>query len=94
LSTSAATTEPKSALSAFLEAEEEEDENDFTLQTPDRHNPTQAHFCQSIKFYLGGKLPVSIGPIVLSRVYPVKDVIRHVLTLYRKDKEIKDKINL
>lgn len=86
--------EPKSLLSAFLEEEEEEDENDFTLMPPDKFNPAQQHLCISVKFYLGGKSPEFIGPVDLSRKHIVKDVIRHVLTLYRKNKDLKIKMPL
>lgn len=41
-----------------------------------------------MKFYIGGKLPVSIGPVELSKKNLVRDVIKHVLTLYRKNKEV------
>ena len=74
--------------------EDEIDENDFSLIAPDKFNPYQKHLCIDIKFYIGGKLPLSIGPITLSKEHLVKDVIKHVLTLYRRNKEIKSQANL
>ena len=35
-----------------------------------------------------------LGPVNLSRKHIVKDVIRYVLTLYRKNKELKSKVEL
>lgn len=81
---------PTSALTAMLDEEEEEDENDFRLQAPDKYNPMTSHLCISITFWIGGKKPLKIGPCELSRKHKVSDVIRHVLTLYRKKPEIKD----
>jgi hypothetical protein len=40
----------------------------------------------NIKFYIGGKLPVFIGPIELNKKSIVEDVVAHILTLYRKNK--------
>jgi len=49
------TLEPRSALSAFLMQDEDENENDFELNVPDKFNQAQHHLVISVKFYLGGK---------------------------------------
>ena len=43
---------------------------------------------------MGGKSPEFVGPVDLSKNHTVKDVIKHVLTLYRKNKDLKSKVNL
>lgn len=43
---------------------------------------------------MGGKSPEFVGPVNLSKNHKVKDVIKHVLTLYRKNKDLKNKVNL
>lgn len=72
--------------------DEEEDENAFELVPPDKY--TQNHLLVHIKFFLGGKSPEYIGPVDLSKNHQVKDVIKHVLTLYRKNKDLKTKVQL
>lgn len=69
---------------------EEDDENDFILNPPDKFNPMQKHLCTSVRFFIGGKLPVSIGPVDLSINFSVKDVIKYILTLYRKNREVQE----
>jgi hypothetical protein len=76
----------------MLDEEDDEEENDFKLVAPDRYNEMTSHLCISIKFWIGGKKPLCVGPCELSRKHKVSDVIRHVLTLYRKKPEIKDAV--
>jgi len=66
----------------------EEDENDFYLEPPDKYDPMQRHLCHPVTFYIGGKLPAAIGPIELNKNFFVKDVIKYILTLYRKNKDV------
>ena len=72
----------KSALTEFLNDEEEESENDFLLKAPDRYTAGYIR----CKFFIGGKEPLFVGPCDLSQNHNVKDVIKHVLTLYRRNK--------
>lgn len=48
----------------------------------------------STKFYIGGKHPVFVGPLDISMKSQVQDVIAYVLTLYRKNKELKTMVPL
>lgn len=85
----------KSGLTSFLnEDNEAENENDLYLQAPDKYNPYQSHLLVSIKFYIGGKSPVFLGPIDLSKQFLVKDVIGYILTLYRNNKTVKQQVEL
>lgn len=75
----------KSALTEFL-ADEEEHEQDFQLVAPDKYG--QKNFFTQIKIFIGGKDNTNIQ-CDLSKKHLVKDVIKHVLTLYRKNKNLK-----
>jgi hypothetical protein len=74
----------KSALTEFL-ADEEENESDFQLVAPDKYG--LKNFFTQIKIYIGGKDATNIQ-CDLSKKHLVKDVIKHVLTLYRKNKSL------
>ena len=83
---------PCSGLTTFLDEEEEEGENDFKLLPPDKYDPMTSHLCISIKFWIGGKRPLLIGPCELSKRHKVLDVIKYILTLYRQKQDMKDKV--
>ena len=74
----------KSALTGLL-LNDEDSELDFRLMPPDKF--TQAHLYVEFKIFIGGKEPVFVK-CELSRNYIVDDVIRHVLTLYRKSTDL------
>lgn len=80
----------KSALTGFLD-DEEETEQDFQLVAPDRFQPGQKHLFTQVRIYLGGKKPVFVE-CALSKKHVVLDVVKHVLTLYRKDKNLKEQV--
>ena len=75
-------TEAKSALTEFL-ADDEEDESYFQLVAPDKFD--QKQFYTEVKIFLGGKEPIFLN-CELSKRHVVRDVIKHVLTMYRKEK--------
>lgn len=72
----------KSALTEFL-ADDDEDESHFLLVAPDKFD--QKNLYTEVKIFLGGKEPIFIT-CELSRRHVVRDVIKHVLTIYRRDK--------
>lgn len=59
---------------------------------PDKYDPMTSHLCISIKFWIGGKRPLLIGPCELSKRHKVLDVIKYILTLYRQKQDMKDKV--
>lgn len=89
------TNDKKSVFASLMDEEkDEEDENDFYLQPPDKFNISQKHLYQQTTFFIGGKVPVSIGPVELSKNFKVKEVIKFVLTLYRKNKAVNTAVKL
>ena len=56
---------------------------------PDKFS--QKNLFITVRFSIGGKKPVFIE-CDLSKKHLAKDVVRHVLTLYRKNKAIKEKV--
>jgi hypothetical protein len=85
---SSAGTTKKSALTEFLSEEMDDFENDFQLTAPDKL--LQKNLFITVRFSIGGKIPLFIE-CDLSKRHTAKDVIRHLLTLYRKKKDVRDK---
>ena len=56
---------------------------------PDKFS--QKNLFITVRFSIGGKKPVFIE-CDLSKKHLAKDVVRHVLTLYRKNKAIREKV--
>lgn len=81
-------TNKKSALTELLGEELDDFENDFQLMAPDKF--LQKNLFITVRFAIGGKAPVFIE-CDLSKRHTTKDVIRHLLTQYRKNKEARDK---
>jgi hypothetical protein len=73
-------------LTSLLDEEEDSDENDFLLIAPDKFQFT--HLFTQVRIYIGGKKPLFIS-CDLSKKHIVKDVIKHALTVYRRDKKLK-----
>ena len=74
----------------MLDQEDSDDENDFYLLAPDRYQ--ERHLFTKVKFAIGGKKPLFYA-CDLSRKHQAKDVIKHLLTLYRKDKDMREAVN-
>ena len=85
---SAAATNKKSALSEFLSGEMDDSENDFQLTAPDKL--LQKNLFITVRFSIGGKVPLFIE-CDLSKRHTAKDVIRHLLTQYRRNKEVRER---
>jgi len=51
----------------------------------------EAHLVTHLKVFIGGAKPVSVG-CDLSKKHSVADVIKHVLTTVRKDKDMKGRV--
>lgn len=78
---------PQSLFSQFIE-NENESEMDFLLVPPNKFQPGERNLCITINFYIGGKSSLAVITTDLSMKHLVRDVIKHVLTLLRKDRYI------
>ena len=61
---------------------ESKNRNSFLLAPPDKFSPKERHLYTRVKFALGGKKPVYLT-CELSRKHFVKEVINHLLILYK-----------
>ena len=77
-----------SAASNILE-NENSSENDFLLLAPNKFEIGERHLFTRIKFFIGGKSADTFVETDLSKKHTVRDVIKHVLTLVRRDQFMK-----
>jgi hypothetical protein len=64
-------------------------ENDFLLLAPNQFELGERHLFTKIKFYIGGKNADTFIVTDLSKRHLVRDVIKHILTLVRRDQIMK-----
>ena len=62
------------------------------MVAPNKFQPGEAHLFIQIKFYIGGKSADDFIITDLSKKHVVRDVIKYVLTLIRKDAALKNKV--
>ena len=76
-----------SKLTALLD-DESDTSGDFFLAAPDKYGVTTRHLYTQVKFSIGGKVPDSFITCELSTQHIAKEVIKHVLTLLRRNREL------
>ena len=64
---------------------DEESENDFLLLAPNKFQFGERNLFTTIKFFIGGKSADDYIETDLSKKHIVREVIKHVLTLVRRD---------
>ena len=72
-------------MSKFME-NDQESENDFLLLAPNQFQPGERNLFTTIKFFIGGKSADDYIDTDLSKKHMVREVIKHVLTLVRRDR--------
>ena len=67
----------------------QESENDFLLLAPNKFEAGERNLFTTIKFFIGGKCADDYVETDLSKKHVVREVIKHVLTLVRKNPILK-----